>query len=52
MLRECIAVIVVSGEEYIKKVIESINSTPGAKKVNVDQKLLNELFLKTINTAK
>ena len=48
----CYVVLEVSGEEYIKKVIESINSTPGAKKVNVDQKLLNELFLKTINTAK
>lgn len=48
----CYVVLEISGEEYVKKLLESINDTPGAKKVKVDQKLLNDLFLKTINSAK
>ena len=48
----CYIVLEISGEEYVKKLIESINAVQNATKVHVDQDLLHELFLKAINSGK
>ena len=45
-------VLELSAEEFIKRVIESLDGSQGAKKVDVDEKLLNDLFVKTVNAGK
>ena len=45
----CYVVLEISGEEYIKKLLEAMNENQGLSKVHVDQDLLHELFLKAIN---
>lgn len=44
-------VLELSGEEFIKKLFEAMNDA-NAVNVKVDEKLLNELFLKAINAGK
>lgn len=44
-------VLELSGEEFIKKLFEAMNDAQ-ASNVKVDEKLLNELFLKAINAGK
>lgn len=44
-------VLELSGEEFIKKLFEAMNDAQ-ASNVKVDEKLLNELFLKAVNAGK
>lgn len=44
-------VLELSGEEFIKKLFEAMNDAQSSN-VKVDEKLLNELFLKAINAGK
>lgn len=45
-------VLELSAEEFIKKLLDSIEQTQGPKKVNIDKQLLNELFIKQVNSGK
>ena len=45
-------VLELSAEEFIKKLLDSIEQTQGPKKVNIDRQLLNELFIKQVNSGK
>ena len=45
-------VLELTGEEFIKKLVESLGNTPGQNQVKIDEKLLNDLFIKTINSTK
>jgi hypothetical protein len=45
-------VLEVSGEKFIKNLLETINQTQGSKKTVINEKLLNDLFIKKINSGK
>lgn len=45
-------VLELSGEDFVKKLVESLNTTKANNNPSIDQKLLNDLFLKTINSNK
>lgn len=45
-------VLELSAEEFIKNLLDSIEQTQGPKKVNIDKQLLNELFIKQVNSGK
>ena len=48
----CYVVLEISGEEYVKKLLEAMNSVQGQSAKHIDQDLLHELFMKTINSGK
>ena len=39
-------------EEFMKKVAEALDGSQGVSKVKIDENLLNDLFLKTVNAGK
>lgn len=45
-------VIELSAEEYIKKLIESINQSQKTENINIDEKLLSDIFAKKVNSSK
>ena len=45
-------VLELSADEYIKHLLDSINQSPVASGVKVDEKLLKEIFVKKINSGK
>ena len=45
-------VLELSAEEFINKLLESINQSQGAGNFNIDKQLLNEIFFKKINSGK
>ena len=45
-------VLELSAEEFIDKLLESINQSQGAGNFNIDKQLLNEIFFKKINSGK
>ena len=45
-------VLELSSEEFIKRIVESLDGSQGAGKVDIDEKLLNDLFVKTVNAGK
>ena len=45
-------VLELSAEEFINKLLESINHSQGAGNFNIDKQLLNEIFFKKINSGK
>ena len=45
-------VLELTGEEFIKKLFESMSDAQSINNVKVDEKLLNELFMKAVNAGK
>ena len=45
-------VLELSADEFIKSLLDSINQSPVASDVKVDEKLLKEIFVKKINSGK